>query len=277
MHTKQCVVCGNEFTPGSNRQKYCLSCTKYAGTAQCKNCGKEFRRKSGTTGQYCSRRCAYDHHTRPDMARRPCPVCGKEFKPTRADQITCSHECSLNRQREVKLRTCPVCGREFDYGKHPEKATCSKACAGELRRKGPMHSFCERCGKRIERKGDRYRRFCSSECRARQVGSKRLSNIGYIMLKVGKSYPGANRAGWILEHRYVIEQSLGRPLGDNEHVHHKNGDRTDNRLENLELWSGKKDPKGQRQIDLVKDSFMALSSDGRTEFLSWLQTLQLEK
>lgn len=277
MHTKQCVVCGNEFTPGSNRQKYCLSCTKYAGTAQCKNCGKEFRRKSGTTGQYCSRRCAYDHHTRPDMTRRPCPVCGKEFKPTRADQITCSHECSLNRQREVKLRTCPVCGREFDYGKHPEKATCGKACAGELRRKGPMHSFCERCGKRIERKGDRYRRFCSSECRARQVGSKRLSNIGYIMLKVGKSYPGANRAGWILEHRYVIEQSLGRSLGDNEHVHHKNGDRTDNRLENLELWSGKKDPKGQRQIDLVKDSFLALSSNDRVEFLSWLQTLPLEK
>ncbi len=39
------------------------------------------------------------------------------------------------------------------------------------------------------------------------------------------------------EHRAVMEAHLGRKLDTKEHVHHRNHDRTDNRLENLELMS----------------------------------------
>lgn len=47
-----------------------------------------------------------------------------------------------------------------------------------------------------------------------------------------------------------MEEILGRPLRDNENVHHKNGVRHDNRPKNLELWVSAQ-PAGQRPEDLV--------------------------
>lgn len=54
----------------------------------------------------------------------------------------------------------------------------------------------------------------------------------------------------VYQHREVMEQSLGRPLFTYENVHHVNGVRSDNRLENLELWSSSQ-PSGQRVQDKV--------------------------
>lgn len=55
---------------------------------------------------------------------------------------------------------------------------------------------------------------------------------------------------WVLEHRHLMEKKLGRPLLDDENVHHINGDRLDNNPANLELWVTRQ-PRGQRVEDLL--------------------------
>jgi hypothetical protein len=54
--------------------------------------------------------------------------------------------------------------------------------------------------------------------------------------------PYENHKGRMLQHRFVMAESLGRPLTRTESVHHINGDRTDNRLENLQLRQSKHGP-----------------------------------
>lgn len=66
---------------------------------------------------------------------------------------------------------------------------------------------------------------------------------GYIIVRVPER-------GKVLQHRLVMEQVLGRYLWPFENVHHKNGIRSDNRPENLELWV-KPQPQGQRVSDLL--------------------------
>lgn len=64
---------------------------------------------------------------------------------------------------------------------------------------------------------------------------------------------GFDAEGYVVrsrEHRHVMEIHLGRKLTQEETVHHKNGVRDDNRIENLELWSTSH-PYGQRVRDKI--------------------------
>jgi hypothetical protein len=59
------------------------------------------------------------------------------------------------------------------------------------------------------------------------------------------------------EHRLVMARALGRPLLPSESVHHRNGQRTDNRIGNLELWA-RYQPSGQRVEDLLAFAYELL-------------------
>jgi hypothetical protein len=69
-----------------------------------------------------------------------------------------------------------------------------------------------------------------------------LNSNGYVTTYV----EGKHKLG----HRIAMEAILGRPLLAGETVHHINGIRSDNRTENLELWTSRH-PKGQRVEDKV--------------------------
>lgn len=105
--------------------------------------------------------------------------------------------------------------------------------------------ICEACGTSLTVPfGQRGQRFCSNDCRlawlnarprerASGMVARHLTPKGYIRGWVWVD--GEKRS--VMEHRYVMEQTLGRRLEPNERVHHRNGDRADNRPENLELYA----------------------------------------
>lgn len=109
------------------------------------------------------------------------------------------------------------------------------------------------------RERDEYGRYLNAEGyiilrKGRRIPTQRrdVTDEGYVRVNLGRDERRASRnEGRMLEHRWVMEQTLGRKLHPDETVHHVNGVKTDNRPENLELWVGKH-PRGQRVEDVVE-------------------------
>lgn len=84
----------------------------------------------------------------------------------------------------------------------------------------------------------------------RWKGGRKKDGSGYVRIYM-PNHPNKDAHSCVLEHRYKMEQHIGRYLEKDETVHHKNGIRDDNRIENLELRCGYH-PQGQTPEDMVE-------------------------
>jgi hypothetical protein len=120
-------------------------------------------------------------------------------------------------------------------------------------REAERRGFCQAHYKRVLKHG-----HPQAEIPIREVSGEGYINHGYRHVPVPKRLRHLSRGDTIMpEHRLVIAKHLGRPLHADENVHHRNGDRLDNRLENLELWSTSQ-PSGKRIEDLVEYAWVIL-------------------
>lgn len=156
-----------------------------------------------------------------------CEFCKVEFTTECRNKIFCSKKCQYSlrniRIRKINLektgnkykydkRICEYCKKEF-YPTGSKVKLCSRKCASNARKK---YFSIPQCLENPLRKIDK--------------------NIGYVRIYC-PMHPKANTRGYVYEHRVIMESVIGRYLIGDEVVHHINGIRWDNRIENLKIMS----------------------------------------
>jgi uncharacterized protein YlaI len=198
-----------------------------------------------------------------------CQRCSKPYQCHNKEQAVrskfCGRECvkaDLSEQRKgvrkkpIRTSICQQCNKPFAIkNSNWGQKFCSKICYGDWRAANPEIN--EHL-KQIAPKGrngwteagikSRKERMMGEKNHAWKGGVTYFKTHGnYIGVKYVRCPPEfkkmARKDGYVMEHRLVVAQAIGRPLLRTEVVHHVNGNPADNRLENLELFATNKDHK----------------------------------
>ena len=223
---KECEWCGNTFYVQPRRlqiSKFCsVTCKNKASEVKtswthvpCHTCGKIVERRTTKLMKhtYCNRECRDNRPYTPKAVRKDKGVTRSEY--VSAPCLTCG---TIVERRKTDTRQYVYCSRNC-YRTNPFAASPG-------------------------RPGDPNRQQYETPWGLRPGYT---SKDGYVVVSA-KEHPAANKNGKIAEHKLVMEKKLGRYLEPNENVHHKNGIRNDNSIDNLELWNVSQ-PRGQRVDD----------------------------
>lgn len=169
--------------------------------------------------------------TNPRRGTKRCRACflAKSRKRARPEDVGCA-DCGVELASPYSLRCPPCAGKASRVAARP-CVDCGRPLSPNARaRCRPCHNANAKVNPpnplgapKAERNGQ-------------WRGGRHHTNKGYVYIYVGYDYPN-HRRGYVLEHRFAMEQKLGRTLTAQEIVHHRNGVRDDNREENLEVMA----------------------------------------
>lgn len=177
-----------------------------------------------------------------------CVVCGEDFQVNHSarNSTKCSQKCHFQSMRRRVAKGCVICGKEFTSPSRLNRRACSRQCGAYLTKGVGNYRWildrektCPNCGKNYEAASGwrKDKMFCSRKClsehyqknggpRSKPIGSRYKDEDGYWIIKVGVR-------AWRPEHIVIGERMIGRELAWNEIVHHRNGDKGNNREDNL--------------------------------------------
>ena len=185
-----------------------------------------------------------------NIKTKTCQHCQLSFEAKNVRRIFCTDKCKKKYwdtqhsiERKIRMKT------------RSKKLNLCRICSKECINFEGSDPLCKRCTVKVLRRKSRHQSILTEdilkddfEYKNRKIGY--LDKFGYRMVS-GIGHPNAEKAGRIREHILIMSNYLGRPLMKVENVHHMNGIKDDNRIENLELWSTSQ-PAGQRVEDKLK-------------------------